>query len=431
MANNNKEKDTKKFSLRKLIYNDKYLIVFSIVAAIIIWVSTSMSLSPETTKTISVPLNVDFSDSAADQLGIKCYGDTRIDVDVTISCKKYLARDITSDDIKVALQTNVVTSKGNYEVPINVTSVSDNADFTISSYYPKTYKAYFDVEDEKTLDINIDYQNKDFIADGYVMGDALLSEKVATVKGPKSYVSRVKELVANVDIEQKLKATQSFDITVNPVDSTGSTVDYVSVNTEAENLTVTIPVLKETKLPVSSSFTGKPNNVDTSDFDISYSVESVSAAVLEDSGIKQANIGNIDFSQLNVGKNTIKFDVTTLEGIVILDDTKEITVTVNVPSNFKTKNINLNKDNVTVANVPDGYEANVVSVDAKTFTLVGREADLSNDQIGVGMVVDLSSYKNEDISEGKDYYDITPNIENSSGCWVYGKYRAQIEIVKK
>ena len=153
--------------------------------------------------------------------------------------------------------------------------------------------------------------------------------------------------------------------------------------------------------------------------------------MLEDSGIKQANIGNIDFSQLNVGKNTIKFDVTTLEGIVILDDTKEITVTVNVPSNFKTKNINLNKDNVTVANVPDGYEANVVSVDAKTFTLVGREADLSNDQIGVGMVVDLSSYKNEDISEGKDYYDITPNIENSSGCWVYGKYRAQIEIVKK
>ena len=431
MANKNDEKNNKKFSFRKLIYNDKYLIVFSIVAAIIIWVSTSMSLSPETTKTISVPLNVDFSNSAADQLGIKCYGDKRVDVDVTISCKKYLARDITSDDIKVALQTNVVTSKGNYEVPINVTSVSDNADFTISSYYPKTYKAYFDVEDEKTLDINVEYQNKDFIADGYVMGDALLSEKVATVKGPKSYVSKVKQLVASVDIEQKLKATKSFDITVSPVDSSGSAVDYVSVNTEAENLTLTIPVLKETTLRVTSSFTGKPDNVDTSDFDISYSVDSVSAAVLEDSGIKEANIGNIDFSKLNVGKNTIKFDVTTLEGIVILDDTKSITVTVTVPSSYKTKNITLNKANVTVANVPDGYKANVVSVDAKTFTLVGKQADLNNDEIGVGMVVDLSSYKSEDISEGRDYYDITPNIENSSGCWVYGTYRAQIEIVKK
>lgn len=72
--------------------------------------------------------------------------------------------------------------------------MSENADFTISSYYPTTYKAYFDVEDEKTLDINLNYENKDFIADGYVMGEALLSEKVAKISGPKSYVSKVKVL---------------------------------------------------------------------------------------------------------------------------------------------------------------------------------------------------------------------------------------------
>ena len=56
MADKNKKK---KFSLKKLIYNDKYLIVFSIIAAVIVWVSTSMSLSPETTKTITVAVNVD------------------------------------------------------------------------------------------------------------------------------------------------------------------------------------------------------------------------------------------------------------------------------------------------------------------------------------------------------------------------------------
>ena len=87
MADKNKKK---KFSLKKLIYNDKYLIVFSIIAAVIVWVSTSMSLSPETTKTITVAVNVDFSDSAADQLGIKCYGDSKIDVDVTVKCKNIL-----------------------------------------------------------------------------------------------------------------------------------------------------------------------------------------------------------------------------------------------------------------------------------------------------------------------------------------------------
>ena len=411
MADKNKKK---KFSLKKLIYNDKYLIVFSIIAAVIVWVSTSMSLSPETTKTITVAVNVDFSDSAADQLGIKCYGDSKIDVDVTVKCKKYLARDITADDLKVQLQTNSVTSKGNYDVPINVTSVSENADFTISSYYPTTYKAYFDVEDEKTLDINLNYENKDFIADGYVMGEAL-----------------VKSLVANVDIANKLKSTQSVDIIPTPIDSSGNTVDYISVDTEAENLTLTIPVLKEMTLNVTSSFTGKPDNVDTSKFNVSYSVDKVSAAALADSGIKEANIGNIDFSQLNVGKNTIKFDVTHLDAIMILDDTKEITVTVTVPSSFKTKAVSFDKNSVTVANVPDGYKANVISVNANQLTLVGSQSSLNNDKIGVGLVVDLASYKSEDLSEGRDYYDITANIENSTGCWVYGSYKAQVELVKK
>lgn len=430
MANTD-NKNNKKFSLRKLIYNDKYLIVFSIITAVIVWISTSMSLSPETTKTITVPVNVDFSNTAADQLGIKCYGDTKIDVDVTVNCKKYLARDISADDLKVQLQTNAVTSKGNYEVPITVSSVNENADFNISSYYPTVYKAYFDVEDEKTLDIDLTYTNDDFVADGYVMGETLLSEKVAKVKGPKSYVSKVKKLVANVDIENKLKSTQSIDITAVPVDANGNAVDYVSVDTDSKNLTVTIPVLKEMTLNVTSSFTGKPYGVDESKFDVSYSVNKVSSAVLEDSGIKDANIGNIDFSQLNVGKNTIKFDVTTLDGIVILDDVKEITVTVNVPSTYKTKRIAVNKDSVTVTNVPDGYKANVISVNSKEVTVIGSKSNLNNDKTGVGMVVDLSSYKSDDISLGRDYYDITPNIENSSGCWVYGDYKAQIELVKK
>ena len=91
----------------------------------------------------------------------------------------------------------------------------------------------------------MNYENKDFIADGYVMGEALLSEKVAKISGPKSYVSKVKSLVANVDIANKLKSTQSVDVMPTPIDSSGNTVDYISVDTEAENLTLTIPVLKK------------------------------------------------------------------------------------------------------------------------------------------------------------------------------------------
>ena len=205
------EKNQKSFSFKKLIYNDKYLIIISIVLALVIWCATSMSLSPETTKTVSVPLTVDLTDSAASQLGIKCYGEESVNVDVTISCKKYLAKDITADDINVYLQTNYITSKGNLEVPIKA-EAGENAGFTIVSYYPTVYRGYFDVEDEKVMDIDVAYANSDFIEEGYIMGEALLSENSVTVKGPKSYVSEVDKVVTNVAVEDKITQTQTINL---------------------------------------------------------------------------------------------------------------------------------------------------------------------------------------------------------------------------
>ncbi|MGN0522452.1 MAG: YbbR-like domain-containing protein [Eubacterium sp.] len=423
------KKKKKKFSLRKLIYNDKYLIIISILAAVIIWISTSMNLSPETTKTVTVPVTVDFSESAASQLGIKCFGDSSFDVDVTVSCKKYLAKDITADDINVSLQTNVVTGTGTVEVPVRV-STDEGADFVVQSYYPTSYKAFFDVEDEKELPIEISYNNRDFIEAGYIMGDPLLSEDTAVVKGPKTYVSQVSKIVSNVNIEEKLKATQSIDITATPVDSSGSSVNYITVDTESSNLTLTIPVLKQMELDVSNSFSGKPKKLNTSDFNITYSVNKVNAGVLEDANIKSANIGTIDFSKVKVGSNVFEFDVNSINGVIVLDNIDAITATVNVPSTYKSKNVNISKSSVKVANIPEGYKATVTSINSSSVTVIGTEDQLENiSSSNVNLVVDLSSYKNN-LKTGSSDYVITPSLENSDTCWIYGEYSAVLKIEK-
>ena len=226
MAEDKKKKS--KFSIRKLIYNDKYLIIISILLAVAIWVATSMNLSPETSKTISVPVTVDFSDTAAEQLGLKCFGDETINVDVTISCKKYLAKDITADNLSVKLQTNAVTTSGYSDVPIQVDPVGGNSNFSIVSYYPTVYRAYFDVEAEKAMDIEVKYNKENFIEDGYMMGEPLLSESTVTIKGPRTYVSQVDKVVTQVDIDGKLKETTSMDLTLSAIDSYGSKVNFIS-----------------------------------------------------------------------------------------------------------------------------------------------------------------------------------------------------------
>lgn len=66
-----KKEKKSKFSIRKLIYNDKYLIICSVLAAVVIWIATSINLAPETTKKITVPVTVDFTGTLAEQLGIQ------------------------------------------------------------------------------------------------------------------------------------------------------------------------------------------------------------------------------------------------------------------------------------------------------------------------------------------------------------------------
>lgn len=423
------EKNKKSFSFKKLIYNDKYLIIISIVLALVIWCATSMSLSPETTKTVSVPLTVDLTDSAASQLGIKCYGEEAVNVDVTISCKKYLAKDITADDINVYLQTNYITSKGNLEVPIKA-EAGENAGFTIVSYYPTVYRGYFDVEDEKVMDIDVAYANSDFIEEGYIMGEALLSENSVTVKGPKSYVSEVDKVVTNVAVEDKITQTQTINLILTAVDSAGEAVDYITVVTKNDSVNLTIPVLKRTTLDVTSSFIGKPGGINASDFKVSYSVTSVNAGVLEDAGIKQANIGNIDFSQLTVGENVFKFNTENMESFTVLDNISEITATVTVPSTYTTKDFYVDGNNVEIMNIPDGYKAEVVSLSSYNVTAVGKESDLSAlNSSNIKLLVDLSSIK-DNPKESVERYTVTANIDNSDTCWIYGNYTAKIRIYK-
>lgn len=427
MANKKKKS---KFSLRKLIYNDKYLIIISIVLSLVVWIATSINLSPETTKTITVPVTVDFSGSAAEQLGLKCFGDESIDVDVTVSCKKYLAMEVSADNINISLDTNAVTNSGYTDVPIKV-DTNNNSDFKVTSYYPTVYRAYFDIEQEKTMDIDIRYTNEDFIADGYMMGEPLLSESTVTVRGPRTYVSQVESVVSNVNIEKELNQTTSMDLSLTAVDSYGSRVSYITIDTGGESLTITIPVLKEMTLDVSASFTGKPSRVSTADFDIAYSVKRVSAGVLEDADIKVANIGTIDFSQLNVGENKFTFNVNSMKGIVVLDNIDTITATVTVPSDYVSTTVNVNTSNGSVINVPDGYKATVTSISSNEVTVIGKEENVENlTSSNIKLVVDLSKIDSKEIKTGLTTFDAATAVEKSDTCWVYGKYKVTVNITK-
>lgn len=421
MTPENKKK--KKFSIRKLIYNDKYLIVSSIIAAIIIWVATSINLSPLTQKKITVPVSVDFSGTLAEQLGIEYFDSTDISVEVTVSCKKYLAKDITADDIVASLQTSSVTSAGYHSVPILVSAV-DGAEFTIEKYYPTSAEGYYDVAQETSFPIELKFTNTDFAADGYVSGTTTLSEDEALIRGPQAYVSQISKVVATVDLESGLTQSQLVDLQPKALDKNGREVDYITIK---NSVTANVPILKIETLEPKVNFVNAPSNA-MSIVNIEYSVDKVEAGVLDTTQITQLILGDIDFSKIKAGENEFTFDVTNLSGILVLDGTESITVKITVPEDFETRNIRVSINDISI-NAPDGYTASAVSLSSAEITVVGSSESLEAfSNANLVLSCDLKAQSDGTLDTGVSEYRLSVSVKDSTDVWVYGNYTVKVNV---
>ncbi|MDE6124955.1 MAG: YbbR-like domain-containing protein [Eubacterium sp.] len=419
-----------KFSIRKLVYNDKYLIVCSIIAAIIIWIITSLNLSPETTKQISVPVTIDFSGTLAEQLGIEYYGDKEITVDVTISCKKYLAKDINESDLVATLQTSTVTSTGYLSVPITVTPFDAAAEFRIERHSPTSAQGYFDVAQEISMPVDINFVNGSFTADGYVAGDTTLNHSSVLLSGPKDYISNVKSVVADVTLENDLTESQIVNLEPKAVDSSGNEVRYITLTVpEGESSVVaTIPILKVQLLKPSVTFVGGSDDAE-SVLDVEYSVDSVQVGALESAALTTLNLGNISFADLNVGTNTFDFDANAINGITVLDGTSTITVTVTVPDDYSTKTISISRSDINSELL--NYNVSVRGLSSNRITIVG-DSDVLKDIDKSKISLSLAPANGEDvISEATTECRIAISINVQGTCWVIGTYTANVSVTPK
>ncbi|MDE5669843.1 MAG: hypothetical protein K2I14_00025 [Eubacterium sp.] len=420
-------KKKRKFSFRKLVYNDRYLIACSIIAAVVIWVVTSMNLSPETTKKITVPVSVDFSDTLAEQLGIDYYGNKDLTVEVTISCKKYLAKDIDETKINASLQTSNVTSTGYLSVPIEVSPADDT--FKIVSHFPTTAQGYYDVKQEETLPLELNYTNESFAADGYVVGDVAINQSVVIVSGPRTYMSNVDKVVADITLENGLTESQRIDLQPRAVDENGNPVNYVSINIpEGENFVANIPILKVQNLKPAVSFVSGPENA--SDFlDVAYSVNTIQVGALESSDLKVLNLGNISFAELHTGKNEFEFETDKISGIKVLDGTEKIVVTVTVPDDYVTKDISIYRRDIKPE--LDNYNVDITGISSNTIRIVANESVIDTIDKS-SLVLSLAPMDGEDtINEKTTVCKLSVAVNTQGNSWVIGTYTVNVNVTPK
>ena len=147
--------------------------------------------------------------------------------------------------------------------------------------------------------------------------------------------------------------------------------------------------------------------------------------------ITDLTVGDIDFSKVKQGENEFTFDLTDISGVLVLDGSNEITVTVTVPNNFESKTVSLSRSDI-IINSPEGYTSTAVSLTKSHITLIGS-AD-SIDKINKESIIascDLSSQQGSTTaSEGASLQTITFSVKDYNDVWVYGTYTVNVSTVK-
>ena len=414
--------------IKKLIFNDKYLIVVSLFLAVIVWIITSINIGDVEEKTLKIVTPVKISDKVSDQLSMNYYSlNDTVEINVTFNGAKYVIGQVSEDDFDVKFDTSKVSGAGEYQIPIIVKNNS-NLDFTINSISPSTVSAYFDVNMSKTFDLYTDYDEYN-IADGYVFGDPILSEDKVVISGPKSSIDRIDKAVLNVDFGDKKDIKEQYK-TECPIELEGLNIasSYLKItsrtdkNTPITGITVTLPVLKVKTLPVSVTLEDPPEGVDEGLVTIGYSVDSVEAGVLESTNISRAVIGTINFNKITVGENKFDFDVTKLKGIALLDENlKTITATVNVSSSYSIRTIAIRRSDVLVEGLKGNHKANVRNLDKYYVTVIMPGDDLISD-LELELKVDVSKKSDDNV------YPLSVTITNNDNAWVYSEYKATVDI---
>ncbi len=419
----------KNLRISDLFYNNRFLLVFSIVVAVIVWLVVAVEFSPETTQTIkNVPVKIDYSEIKNNLGGLQPFGETDFTVDVTVSGQKIVVEsDSIADSINVTASTGYVNSVGNYDLQINV---EGSDEYKIVGVSPELVQVYFDYPREKEFKIETDVTfDSKAVEDGYFMDDFVLSDtNTVKVSGPESEINKIERIVAKAEHEGSMRQSDTVDGVLTAVTKDGSTLKYVSFKRQSEKVQITIPVYKIATLPVTCAFSNIPAEyLDSLPFEVSISPATATFGIPENQLENKTSFelsSKIDFSKLNVGQNVFTVSVTDNEisGGIVLDETKEFVITVNV-KNMGAKTISA-PSTIGVSGVPAGLTAELSKLNFSVLTVIGPEEQLG--LLNADNLVLTADFSNID-ENASDVVTVPVRLSNDS-CWSFGEYTATFTI---
>lgn len=210
----------KKRNIGDLFYNNRFLLVFSVCVAVIIWLVVAVEFSPETKVTIkNVPIKV-VATGLDEESKLRPFGADNLTADITIVGKRYIVEDDKIiNDLEIVANTGYVNSSGAHRLTVDVGSVSTRPQYEIVSCSVNEIEVMYDYEIEKQVPVipEISIEKGELAADGYFASEFVPATQSVTVYGPKSEVDLINAVSAVGVVEGGFTTSGSMVATLSMV----------------------------------------------------------------------------------------------------------------------------------------------------------------------------------------------------------------------
>ena len=417
-----------KFSIGKLFYNDRFVILFSILVAFIIWFSIS-STSQETIlyNVAEVPITLpELSDD------LRFFYNGELKADVKISGNAIIVAGVTANDIYItANDTSHITTPGSYRVSLIPKKMGIITDYSFEpsasqSVSPSSIDVFVDRYAEKEFSLTDRIDVGSLGTDIYAPAPNL-SPQTVKITGAETVINRISEVAAVYNFDKPVTQTTTIEANIVMFDAAGNEISNEYAQPEVTSVSATVPILRIKNVEVVPNIINAPDSFVLDNNDVIIEPSTVEIAVPDGAeDIDSVSTDAIDLSKVDLDNN-------------------EFVVNLIIPSGFR------NPKQITTAKVTfDKSKISSKKITISSFTIVNQVADkkttVSTKSIVVTVIGDTEQIKNLTAANLTAVVDmsarstiagvlempVTININSKFPfCWVKGTYKVDVSITDK
>jgi Uncharacterized protein conserved in bacteria len=419
-----KKKNSRDKKRASLFNNKTFVLIFSIIVAIVCWAAVAFSSSTEIETVIKdVPVNLT-TGATYMSYGLEVMDSEVKLVDVTVRGPRAVVGKLDASSVTVSPVFTGVNAARTYELTLTSSKVNPLENFEIVYVSPRTISLTFDIPSVRKFTIDTS-EITATAAEGYLIDKITTDPPEVSITGSEDDVGQISRVAVRHTFDHELSSNERLNnLELYVYDEHGQEMSKEKLRMSVTTVDVTVPVYKLGTIQIDIGFTNVPDGFDIKSLGYVLSVTEIGVAGVESilDNLRQPWIvGYVDLTTFEIGKE-YEFVIELPSGLV---NRGSNTVTVTFPKeDISTKKINVT--DIRIENEPLNYEVNVLTSMISDVTVIGQTRDV--EELLPTSVIAIVDFSQISISSGQYSVAVKFIITANNTTWVAGSYTVIVEV---